>query len=124
MPPKILLIDDEASIGPMLGLYLAKKGLTLSWERTGEGGLTLLNEGRFDVILLDLGLPDLDGLEVLQCVNTKRPTVPVIVITGLGGSDDRSVEALRQGAAGLVCKPFHLATLYQEICRVLRWVPV
>ena len=124
MLPKILLIDDEASIGTMLELYLAKKDLTLAWERTGEGGLTLLDESRFDLVLLDLGLPDLDGLEVLQCVNTKRPTVPVIVITGLGGDDDRSVEALRQGAAALVNKPFDLATLYQEICRVLRWEPV
>lgn len=115
----VLLIDDEAGIGSMLSVYLQRKGLALTWAASGEEGLRLMDEGAFDLVLLDLVLPEMSGLEVLDRINTRQPAPPVIVISGFGDDDQTAIEALEMGAAAVVAKPFDLAALDQAIHRLL-----
>lgn len=115
----VLLIDDEAGIGSMLSVYLQRSGLALTWAGSGEEGLRLMEEEAFDLVLLDLILPEMSGLEVLDRINTKQPAPPVIVISGFGDGDQTAAEALQMGAAAVIAKPFDLAALDQAIHRLL-----
>ncbi len=107
-PARILLIDDEAIALTNLTHVLEREGYEVTACKDGESGLAALAKGQFDLVLTDLKMPGLDGMEVLRRTRTEHPDVPVIMITG-HASLDSAVEAMKAGAYHYLAKPFRLA---------------
>ena len=100
----ILLIEDEERIARFVTKGLKAEGFSVTVADTGQEGLGLALTGSFDLIILDLGLPDIDGVEVLRRIR-RTSRVPVVVLSARRASDDK-VEALDEGADDFVTKPF------------------
>ncbi len=109
----ILVIDDEPAIRRFLRATLAGHGYTLLEAATAQAGIALAAERRPDVILLDLGLPDLDGLDVTTQLREWTST-PIIVLSARGQEHDK-VAALEAGADDYLTKPFGVAELMARI---------
>jgi DNA-binding response OmpR family regulator len=118
----VLVIEDDAAIRRGLSDALEGAGYAVRSAGDGRGGLEAALAGAFDLVLLDLLLPGLDGLEVLREVRRARPALPVIVLTARGEEEDR-VRGLRGGADDYVIKPFGVAELLARIEAVLRRTP-
>lgn len=117
-PAHILLIDDDQELGVMLTDYLATDKLELVVKRTGEDGLASFSGGNFDLLILDIMLPGISGLEVLKKVR-HRSAVPVIMLTARGDDIDRIV-GLEIGADDYLSKPFNPRELAARIKAILR----
>jgi len=104
-PLKVLVIDDEKVICDACHLVLTEKGHRVDRCMTGGTGLIAIERGTYDVILLDMKLPDLDGMEILKAVRGKVPAPCVIVMTGYSTMSN-AVEAMKLGAADYLSKPF------------------
>jgi two-component system KDP operon response regulator KdpE len=116
--PHILVVDDEPQIGRMLRTQLAARGYEVTHVATGGEGLLAAGETPPDLILLDLGLPDIDGIEVARRIR-EWSAVPIIYLTVR--DDERSkVHALDAGGDDYVTKPFGLPELLARIRAVLR----
>lgn len=116
--PPVLIIEDDADIGSSLEAVLRDQGYDPTWARTGTEGLAQPVE-RFAVILLDLGLPDIDGLEVCRTVRRRAPHVPVLMLTARGSETD-IVVGLDAGADDYLAKPFRLAELLARLRALAR----
>lgn len=115
----LLVVDDEPPIRRLLRTSLGAQGYQILEAETGQGALDLLAHEAPEVMLLDLGLPDLDGLEVIRRVRASATNVAVIVLSSRG--DERGkVEALDLGADDYVTKPFVMAELVARIRTALR----
>jgi DNA-binding response OmpR family regulator len=114
----ILLIDDDPELSELLGEYLQEEGYLLHTEFSATAGMERFNSGTYDLLILDIMLPDINGLNVL---NTIRQTsrVPIIMLTGRGEEVDRVV-GLEMGADDYISKPFPLRELLARIRAVLR----
>jgi two-component system KDP operon response regulator KdpE len=115
---KLLLIDDEAPFVRALGVSLRALGYEVDAAATGAAGLAKAATSAPDIIVLDLGLPDMDGLEVLRGLRAWT-TVPVIVLSARH-QDDAKVAALDGGADDYVTKPFSMSELLARIRAALR----
>ena len=116
---RLLVIDDEPAILRFLRTSLSAQDYIVLEAETGENGLALLQRNAVDVILLDLGLPDIDGLEVLRRMRVAGSTVPVIVLSSRG--DERGkVAALDGGADDYVTKPFGMDELLARVRAAMR----
>ena len=102
--PRILLVEDDALIVRTLRIHLRARGYDVQVATTGTGALSAVADEVPDLVVLDLGLPDIDGVEVLRRIR-RRTDVPVIVLTARADADDK-VEALDEGADDYVTKPF------------------
>jgi len=102
---KILVVDDESVVTRACQRILVGAGHRVDFAVTGVEGLSQAVSGNFDVVMADLRLPDLDGMELVRTLRSRRPEVAIIVITGYS-SVPSAVEALRLGAADYVQKPF------------------
>ena len=109
----IMIIDDDTSIGNLLEELLSKEGYHVSRAYSGTEGLLMLSIHRPDLILLDLGLPDIDGMEVLKQIR-KQSNTPVIVVSARGQEREK-INALDQGADDYVTKPFSAEELLARI---------
>jgi DNA-binding response OmpR family regulator len=116
--PRILLIDDDAQLGPPLGAYFARFDMSLVCALRPSKGLALLGESAFDVVILDVMLPEMDGFEVCRTLR-KTSDVPVIMLTARGDVMDRVV-GLELGADDYLPKPFEPRELLARIRAVLR----
>jgi DNA-binding response OmpR family regulator len=106
----VLVIEDEAKMAKLVGRTLAAAGFRVATETSGLDGLELLRTGVFSLVILDLLLPDVDGMSVLTSATELDPAPPVIILSAI--SDVRSkVVALELGACDYVTKPFELAEL-------------
>jgi DNA-binding NtrC family response regulator len=114
----ILVIDDEEQMLDSLRLTLQQTGYHVSTGKTGAEGLALFDSGDYDLVLADLQLPDMEGLEVLRKIKDKKPSVEVIIISGYG-SVAKAVEATKAGAFHFVEKPFEFDALQLLIDRAL-----
>jgi len=116
-----LLIDDDARLGALVAEYLAKHEIDVTVVGDGERGLAALRRRRFDVVLLDLMLPGLDGLEVCRRIRAvpEMAAIPVIMLTAKGEDVDRIV-GLELGADDYLPKPFNPRELLARIRAVLR----
>jgi DNA-binding response OmpR family regulator len=114
----ILVVEDDDRVAAALCAALAQAGYRVERVGGGAAALAAVSHGHTDLVLLDLGLPDLDGLEVCQRIRSGSG-VPVIAVTARGAERDR-VEGLRTGADDYVVKPFALAELLARIEAVLR----
>src|ERR1700754_3507198 len=100
----ILIIDDEKSIRKTLGEILSYEGYKIEEAGDGEEGLKRFREKTFDVVLCDIKMPKLDGLEFLDKARETNPDVPVIMISG-HGTIETAVEAVKKGAYDYISKP-------------------
>lgn len=113
----ILMIEDEQSIGQMVKMCLSKHGYLCDVAGDGAQATGLLEQKRYDLILLDIMLPDMNGYELLEYI--KEFAVPVIFVTAKTAVQDR-VKGLRLGAEDYITKPFDLQELLARIETVLR----
>ena len=104
-PIRILVIDDEPVICDGCRLILSEKGYQVDTCPSGSSGLASIATGAYDVILLDMKLPDMDGMEILKRVRTDQPAVNIIVMTGYS-TVSNAVEAMKVGAFDYLAKPF------------------
>ncbi len=100
----ILVIDDEPLVRESLAVYLQDSGFDVDTASNGADGLALFRQADFDLIICDLRMPVLDGLDVLKTVTQEKPETPVIVVSGQGNMQD-VVTALRNGAVDYLFKP-------------------
>lgn len=112
----MLLVEDDERIGEPLVEGLAEMGITVDWVKTGADALRFAEP---EVVLLDLGLPDVDGTAICRELRARSPLVSIIMITARGGEDDR-VTGLDAGADDYVVKPFGLRELEARIRAVSR----
>jgi two-component system response regulator ResD len=115
---RVLVVDDEPMVRDVLTRYLEKDGFTVETAEDGEGALTALQRSAPDVVLLDLMLPRIDGLEVLRRIREGRAP-PVIMLTAKGAETDRIV-GLELGADDYVVKPFSPREVVARVRAVLR----
>ena len=104
-PVKILLIDDEQTICEGCQLVLSDHGYSVDFRTRGRSGLEAIREGPFELVLLDMKLPDMDGMEILQTIREEKSSVYFIVITGYS-TIQNAVEAMKSGAIDYLTKPF------------------
>jgi DNA-binding response OmpR family regulator len=110
----VLLVEDDPKIASFLNKGLRRAGFQVDWVQTGEEALARLEDGGVDLQLLDLGLPDIDGLEVLRKIRDRGMDLPVIVVTGRSDPSDRAT-AMSLGVSAYVTKPFPWATLLAAV---------
>ena len=117
-PATVLVVDDDPTVAEVVVTYLERAGLQAVHAATGVAGLAAFDAGTPDLVVLDLMLPDLDGLEVCRRLRATSD-VPVIMLTALGGEVDR-VLGLEVGADDYVTKPFSPRELVLRVQSVLR----
>jgi two-component system KDP operon response regulator KdpE len=117
-PARILVVDDEEQIMRVLHPTLEAAGYSVALARTGTEATQALGSHPFDAIILDLGLPDMDGKDVISHIRRKNP-VPIIVLSARG-SEDEKILALDRGANDYVAKPFAVGELLARIRVALR----
>lgn len=120
MPERILVVEDEATLRINIERYLSRQGHELTTAPTGEAAIELLTSQVFDVVLTDLRLPSLDGLEVLEHTRSVSADTVVLIMTAYG-SLASAVEALRRGAHDYLLKPISLAALGTKIQRIAEY---
>jgi|SRR5438552_2701414 two-component system, NtrC family, response regulator AtoC len=114
----ILIVEDEAKMRRLLELNLGEEGFTTLSAGDAESGLKLLRENSVDLVVTDLKLPGMNGLEFLQAVKHQNAALPVIVMTAFG-TVETAVEAMKAGASDYVLKPFSLAEMRMVIHKEL-----
>lgn len=115
----VLLIEDEERVADFIARGLRAERMNVSEARTGEEGLELALAMPFDVIILDLMLPVMPGLEVCQTLRQKGSTTPILILTALGSVEDR-IKGLRLGADDYLAKPFAFEELVVRIQALAR----
>lgn len=118
VPRSVLLVEDDARIRRVIQLALSSEGFSVHEAETGEAGLVMLAERQFDVVLLDVMLPDVDGFEVCRQIR-RSSEAPVIMVTARDDSHD-VVAGLEAGADDYVTKPFVAKELSARIRALLR----
>jgi DNA-binding NtrC family response regulator len=108
--PSILIIEDEPKMRRLLEISLGEEGLTVQTAQDAETGLKLFQRESIDLIVTDLKLPGMNGLEFLEQAKRLNPSVPVVVMTAFG-SVETAVEAMKAGASDYVLKPFSMAEM-------------
>jgi DNA-binding response OmpR family regulator len=111
---RILIVEDEERIVSFLEKGLRSSGYSTLAVSSGADALAIARDGDFDLVLLDLGLPGIDGREVLQRMRARGETMPVVVLTARDGVDD-TVGALERGADDYITKPFRFEELLARI---------
>jgi putative two-component system response regulator len=115
---RILVIDDEDVIRMLVMEILESAGHQVTGAESAERALALLEESEFDLVVSDVIMPGLSGLELLEAVRARRASLPVVLVTGAGTYDTLS-QALTRGAAGLVTKPFAHRDLQSAVADAL-----
>jgi two-component system OmpR family response regulator/two-component system response regulator QseB len=116
---RILLVEDDALLGDALQVGLRQADHAVDWARDGISAETALATGDYAAVVLDLGLPRLDGLEVLRHLRAKKKTLPVLILTARDTVDDR-IRGLDVGADDYLVKPFDLGELNARLRALLR----
>ncbi len=117
---RVLIVDDDERLSDMLATYLRSRGFVVEQRIDGGTGVSAIAHGRFDAVVLDVMLPDIDGFEVLRRVR-KTSSVPVLMLTARGEETDRIV-GLELGADDYLPKPFNPRELLARLSAVLRRV--
>jgi DNA-binding response OmpR family regulator len=115
----ILIVEDEERIASFVDKGLRSSGFATAIAGDGESGLAMATSGRFDLVVLDLGLPDIDGIEVLKRMRSRGMSAPVVILTARDGVHS-TVEGLEGGADDYVTKPFRFEELLARIRARLR----
>ncbi|UTW03119.1 response regulator transcription factor [Amphritea atlantica] len=116
---RILLVEDDAALGPELKASLAKHGYAVDLAINGVDGEIMGKEDIYDLVVLDLGLPDRSGLEVLRHWRAQKNNIPVLVLTARSAWQER-VDGFDAGADDYLPKPFHTEELLARMTALLR----
>lgn len=116
---RVLLVEDDVMIGSAVQSSLMDESYAVDWVKNGPASLSSLASQHYDIVLLDLGLPGKDGLEVLRTIRAKDNPVSVLVISARDAVDDR-IRGLDCGADDYVLKPFQISELLARMRAVLR----
>ncbi len=111
---KILLVEDDVPLAQGLKKSLHNESYTIDWVDKGKDALTAILSNEFDVVILDLGLPDIDGLDVLRDIKEKHKHIPVLILTARDGVENK-VKGLDLGAEDYLAKPFDIAELLARL---------
>ncbi|CAK8711822.1 MAG: response regulator [Candidatus Electrothrix sp. LOE1_4_5] len=114
MAPKVLLVDDEEEFANLLARRLETRGIQVVAVSSGEEAVSLVDQRVFDVAVIDLSMPGIDGIETLKQIKAKRSDIEVLMLTGhatvAGG-----IEAMKQGASDFLQKPVEIEELLKKI---------
>jgi two-component system copper resistance phosphate regulon response regulator CusR len=116
---RILVVEDEKRIADFLGRGLESAGYAVDISPDGRSALELVHTTEYDLIILDLGLPDIDGLAVLNKIRNRKTSPPVLILSARGAVDDR-VKGLEQGADDYLTKPFAFVELLARVRVLMR----
>ncbi len=116
---RILIVDDEENVRRMLATAFSLQGHETHCASDGKAALSLFSETQPDVVLMDIRMPEMDGIDALKVMRTQQPRIPVILMTAYA-EVETAVEALRSGAFDYVIKPFDLDELSMVIQRALQ----
>lgn len=116
---RLLLVEDDPMIGEGVLAGLRQDGFAVDWVRDGQAAELAIDNDVYDLVVLDLGLPRKDGLEVLSAMRAKGNTVPVLILTARDAVPDR-IRGLDRGADDYVAKPFDLDELAARVRALLR----
>ncbi len=116
---KILIVEDEISLAQGLEFNLTEEGYAVVLAKDGLEALERFNESNFDLIILDIMLPYLDGFEIAKAVRETSPLIPILMLTARTGVNDR-VHGLELGADDYLNKPFHLEELLARVRNMLK----
>lgn len=116
---RLLVVEDNQALGHSIASAFRAKGHAVDCVESGEDADTSLRTQPYDLVILDIGLPDLDGLEVLRRLRRRKSRVPVLMLTARDGLEDR-VQGLNSGADDYLCKPFALAELEARAGALIR----
>jgi two-component system, NtrC family, response regulator AtoC len=116
---QILVVDDEANLRRVLAAQLSRDGYEVHTAPDGEAGLAVLREHHIDLVITDLRMPKMDGLELLRQALRTDPQLPVVILTA-HGTVDNAVEALKTGAFDYITKPFDQAEVRTIVKKALR----
>jgi len=111
---KVLLVDDEEDFLKTLAERLESRGLKVATATSGENALTSVEGQEYDLIVLDLAMPGIDGLETLKRIKAKQPEAEIIMLSGQG-SIKTSIEAMKLGAEDFIEKPVNISELLDKI---------
>jgi two-component system OmpR family response regulator/two-component system response regulator QseB len=111
---KVLLVEDDRDLAEGLVLALKAEGFVISHVALGADAIKQVTQFNPDVVVLDLGLPDMDGLEVLKFIRKKNPSLPTLILTARSALDDK-VNALDNGADDYLAKPFEMMELLARL---------
>lgn len=117
-PVRVLIVDDEVSYAAALSKRLTVRGMETTKVNSGRRALQILREMDFDVVLLDLKMEDVDGLETLKVIKIMAPDLQVIILTGHGGEAEASL-CLQLGAFDYLVKPCELEAVLKSIARAV-----
>jgi DNA-binding response OmpR family regulator len=119
---RILVVEDDKPVASFVkkGLESEQYAVDLAWD--GEDAQTLVGEANFDLVILDLVLPKIDGLEVLKHIRSRKPSPPVLILSGRARVEDR-VKGLDLGADDYLTKPFSFSELSARVRALLRRPP-
>lgn len=116
---RILVVEDEKRIADFLGRGLESAGYAVDAVNDGSSAIEMTHSTDYDLIILDLGLPDIDGLNVLGKIRNRKTAPPVLILSARGTVDDR-VKGLEQGADDYLVKPFAFVELLARVRALLR----
>ena len=119
MGQRVLVVDDDPTVSDVVRRYLERADFEVTLAADGPGALAAVDSARPDLVVLDLMLPGMDGLEVCRRLRTQDPDLPVVMLTALGEESDRVV-GLSLGADDYVTKPFSPRELVLRVQSVLR----
>ncbi|MHB9801299.1 response regulator transcription factor [Pseudomonas sp. MT3] len=117
---RLLTIEDDPTLGAHLSSHLSERGFAVTWCQDGDAGLAEARGGDYDLVLMDIMLPGIGGLDILRTLRRER-SVPVILMSALGAEQDR-IAGFSQGADDYLPKPFSLVELSVRVDAVLRRV--
>jgi DNA-binding response OmpR family regulator len=123
MKQRILVVDDEPQIREMLSMYFSSHGYDTVTAGDSMQAMRAVGESKVDVVVLDIGLAEEDGLKLLEQLKAQRPDLHVIMLTGMGFVEDLLQEAQQKGADGYVSKVLPLDELLTAIQRILKATP-
>lgn len=116
---RVLLVEDDESLAKGILIALKSESYTLDWLNDGRSALHAISSEHFDVVILDLGLPKMDGLAVLRSIRDRRLKTPVLILTARDGVKDR-IAGLDAGADDYLIKPFDTDELKARLRALLR----
>ncbi len=114
MNEKVLLVDDEEEFIETLAERMRARGMEVSTTNSGKNALQLVEDESYDVVVLDLKMPGIDGLEALKRIKHRSPDIQVVLLTGYA-TVEKGVEAMKQGAFEFLEKPVDIGSLTDAI---------
>jgi len=118
---RVILVEDDSLLGEGIVTGLKQQNYNVEWFQQGEPALEFLKYETFDLMVLDLGLPDISGIELLQRLRKQGSLLPVLILTAMDSVEDR-ISGLDAGADDYLTKPFDLEEVYARIRALLRRV--